>query len=134
MTDLEFENLLAELADEPPVFTRLHALDLDELEPEKKRRLALFLRSQGKLKIAFAGADSFVAQVINGKRSGESFIQNVMQEQSRRNKPVRKQPTWLPWAIAAAACFVAVSGWWQPTRTPEKTLSSTTPTTPPTHG
>lgn len=134
MTDLEFENLLAELADEPPVFTRLHALDLDELEPEKKRRLALFLRSQGKLKIAFAGADSFVAQVMNGKRSGESFIQNVMQEQSRRNKPMRKQPTWFPWFIAAAACFVAVAGWWQPKRTPEKTLSSTITTTPPTHG
>lgn len=126
MTDSEFDDLLAELAEEPPVFTRLHALDLDDLKPEQKRRLALFLRVQGKLKTAMTGADSFVARVMAGRRDGEGFIREVMQEQSRRSvtAPVRWKTSWLPWAVAAAACVMAMAGWWRPASPPEVVVNA----------
>lgn len=115
MTDSDFDDLLAELAEEPPVFTRLQALDLEDLAPEQQRRLVLFLRTQAKIRSSFSGAEAFTARVMAGARAGEGFVQQVMQVQTQRREvsPPRWKTDWLPWSVAAAACLMAFAGWWR---------------------
>lgn len=118
MSDQEFEQLLAELADEPPVFERFQMLDVESLLPVQQQRLALFLRSQGRLRAVLGGAEPFVARVAAASsREGDRFVQQVMQRQAGRtapksvSKPVSR---WLPWTVAAAACVAAMVSWLRP--------------------
>lgn len=114
MTDIEFDNLLADLAEETPCFSRMNALDLDALSAEQRRRLVLFLRAQAKIRESFAGAESFVARVMAKERApadAEAFVESVMRRQSPKKMPWRS--SWLPWSIAAAACLMAMGAWWR---------------------